>query len=83
MYAEQTMSVPALSRLLDGVAKSIKHAMAMSTSLAKEIFQARGDAILATSKILMDNSNHELRNASINSTTLFGNKIREVAKCNF
>ena len=79
---QQTMSVPAPSRL-QAVAKSIKHATAMSTMLAMEIFQARRDAVLATSKILLDNSNHELRNAPINSTTLFGNKIREVAKSNF
>ena len=57
--------------------------MAMSTILAMEIFQARRDAVLATSQILLDNSNHELQNAPINSTTLFGKKIREAAKCNF
>ena len=55
----------------------------MSTILATEIFQARRDAVLATSKILLDNSNHELRNAPINSKTFFGNKIKEVAKGNF
>ena len=60
--------MPALSRLLEAVAKSIKHAMAMSTILAMEIFQARRDAVLATSKILLDNSNHELRTVPINST---------------
>ena len=80
---QQTMSVPALSRLLEAVAKSIKHAMAMSTILATDIFQARCDVVLATSKILLDNSNHESRNVPINSTTLFGNKIKEVAKSNF
>ena len=51
--------------------------------VALEIFQARRDAVLATSKILLENSNHELRNAPINSKTLFGNKIKEVAKGNF
>ena len=70
-------------RLLEAVAKSIKHATAMSTILATEIFQARRDAVLATSKLLLDNSNHELRNAPINSKTLFGNKIKEVEKGNF
>ena len=80
---QQTMSVPALSRLLEALAKSIKHATAMSTILATEIFQARSNAVLATSKILLDNSSHELRNAPINSKTLFGNKIKEVAKGNF
>ena len=80
---QQTMSVPALSRLLEAVAKSIKHATAVSMILAMEIFQARRDAVLAMSKILLDNSNHELRNVPINSKTLFGNKIREVAKGNF
>ena len=80
---QQTMSVPALLRLLEAIAKSIKHAMAMSTILAKEIFQARHDGVLATSKILLDSFNHELRNAPINSKTLFGNKIKEVAKGNF
>ena len=80
---QQTMSVPALSRLLEAVAKSIKHATAMSMILATEIFQTRHDAVLATSKILLDSSNHELQNAPINSKTLLGNKIKEVAKGNF
>ena len=48
--------MPALSRLLEAVAKSIKHATAMSTILATEIFQARHDAALATSKLLLENS---------------------------
>ena len=77
------MSVPALSRLLEAVAKSIKHATAMSTVLATELFQARRDAALAMSKLLLENSCYELRNASITAKTLFGNKIKEVAKCNF
>ena len=80
---QQTVSLPALSRLLEAVAKSIKHATAVSTILAMEIFQARCDAVLATSKILLDDSSHELRNAPINSKTLFDNKIKEVAKGNF
>ena len=56
---QQTMSVPALSRLLEAVAKPIKHATAMSTILATEIFQARRDVVLATSKLLFENSNYE------------------------
>ena len=80
---QQTTSVQALSRLLEAVAKSIKHATAMSTILATEIFQARRDAVLTTSKILLENSNFKLRNAPINSKTLFGNRIKEVAKGNF
>ena len=51
---QQTMSVPALSRLLEAVAKAIKHATAMSTILATEILQARREAVLATT------FNHEL-----------------------
>ena len=80
---QQTMSVPALSKLLEAVAKSIKHTMAMSTILATEIFQARHDTLLAMSKLLLDNSNRKLRNTPINSKTLFGNEIKEVAKGNF
>ena len=77
------VSVQALSRLLEAVAKLIRHAAAMSTILATEIPQARHDAVLATSKVLFENSNHELRTSPINSKTLFGNKIREVAKASF
>ena len=77
---QQTMSMPALLRLLEAVAKFIKHAMAMSTILAKEIFQARRDAVLAMSKILLDNSNHELLNAPINSKTLFVTKFRKLPR---
>ena len=40
------MSVTALSGLLEAVAMSVKHATAMSTILATEIFQARHDAAL-------------------------------------
>ena len=47
----------------------------MSTILATEIFQAGRDAVLATSKILLDNSNHELRNASINSKPYLVTKL--------
>ena len=72
------MSVPA-PRLLEAVTKSIKHATAMSTILATELFQTRRDAALATSK----NSCYDLRNAPITAKTLFGNMIKEVAKGNF
>ena len=76
------MSVPALSRILEAVAKSIKHATAMSMILANEL-QARCDAVLATSKLLLENSCYGLHSAPINTKTLFGNKIKEVARSNF
>ena len=79
---QESMSVMALSRLLEAVAKLIKHATAMSTILTTEIIQARCDAALASSKILLDNSSYELRNAPINSKTLFDGRIKEVAKAN-
>ena len=47
---QQTMSIQALSRLSEAVAKSIRHATAMSTILAMEILQARRDAVLDSSK---------------------------------
>ena len=77
------MSVAALSRLLEAVAKSIKHATTISTLLTTEIFQVRRDAALASSKLLLDNSSFELRNAPINSKTLFDGRIKEIAKSNF
>ena len=80
---QESMSVVALSRLLEAIAKSIKHATAMSTLLATEIFQARWDAALASSKLLLDNSSFELRNAPVNSKTLFDGRIKEIAKSNF
>ena len=80
---QESMSVVALSRLLEAVAKSIKHATAMSTLLTTELFQARRDAALASSKLLLDNSTYELRNAPINSKSLFDGRIKEIAKSNF
>ena len=77
------MSVNILSRLLEAVAKSIKHATAMSTILAIELIQAWRDAATALSRLLLDNSSHELRNAPIKSQQLFENKINEVAKSNY
>ena len=77
------MSVTALSRLLEAVAKSIQHSTAMSTILATELFQARHDAAIATSKLLLENSGYKPRNAPINTKTLFDNKIKEVAKSNY
>ena len=80
---QQLMSVTALSRLFEAVAKSIKHATAMSTLLTTEIFQARRDTALASLKLLLDNSSYELRNAPINSKTLFAGRIKEVARSNY
>ena len=77
------MSVAALSRLLEAVAKSIKHVTTMSTLLTTEILQARRDAALASSKLLLDNSSFELRNAPINSKSLFDGRIKGIAKSNF
>ena len=77
---QESMSVTALSRLLEPVAKSIRHA---TTILAKEPFQARREAAIATSKLLLENSYYELRNAPINAKSLFDNKIKEVAKANY
>ena len=69
--------MPALSRLLEAVAKSIKHATAMSTILATEIFQARHDVALAR---LNSCWSYELHNAPISSKTLFGN-IKTKGSC--
>ena len=77
------MSVAALSRLLEAVAKSIRHATAVSTILATELFQARLDEAIATSKLLLENSSNELRNAPVSAKSLFDNKIKEVAKANY
>ena len=78
-----SMSVNALSRLLEAVAKSIKHATAMSTILAIELLQARHGTAIASSKLLLDHSSHKLRNSPINSQQLFDNKVKEVAKSNY
>ena len=45
---QQTISVSAPSRLIETVAKSIKHVTAMSTILATEILEGRRDAMLVT-----------------------------------
>ena len=79
---KESMSVTALSRLLVAVAKSIRHSVAMSTILAMELFQAKHDSTLAISKLL-ENSGYEFRNAPINARSLFGNKLKEVAKSNY
>ena len=79
---QNSMSVSVLSGLLEAIAKSIKLATAMSTILTIELFQAQCNADIASSKILMDHSSHELRNAPINSQQLFDNKVKEVAKSN-
>ena len=80
---QESMSVTALSRLLEAVAKSIKYATAMSTLLTTEIFQARRDAALALLKLLLDNSSFELRNVPINSKKLFDGRNKEIAISNF
>ena len=77
------MSVTALSRLLEAVSKSIRHMTAMSTILATELFPARHDAAIATSKLLLENAGYKLRNAPINAKSLFDNKNKEVAKSNY
>ena len=77
---QETMSINALSRLLEVVAKSIKYATDMSSILAIEMFEAPRDAAIISSKILLDHSSHALRNGPINSQLLFDNKIKEEAK---
>ena len=79
---QESLLVNALFRLLEAVAKSIKHAAAMSTILDIELFQAQSNAAIASSKILLDHSIHALRNAPINSQLQFNNKIKKVAKSN-
>ena len=74
------MSVNALSRLLEALAISVKHAIAMLTILAIELFQARRDAAIASSKLLLDHFNHELRNAPIinNYLTIRSRKLQNL-----
>ena len=75
------MSVTALSRLLEAVAKSIRHATAMSTILATELFQARHS--YSHIKIIIENSSYKLRDAPTSAKSLFDNKIKEVAIANY
>ena len=82
-HADQFSSAAFLSRLLEAVAKLIKQATAMSTLFTTELFQARREAALASSKLLLDNSTYELRNAPISSKSLFDGRIKEIAKSNF
>ena len=63
---QESILVNALSRLLESVAKSIKHATAMSTILAIAFFQAQQDAAIASSKILLDHSSYALRSTPVN-----------------
>ena len=49
---QEFMSVSALSRLLKAVAKSTRHATVVSAILAIQLFQARRDAAIASSKVL-------------------------------
>ena len=67
---QESMSVVALSRLLEAVAKLIKRATAMSALLTTEIFQARRDAALSSLKLLLDKSSFELRNTPINTKNI-------------
>ena len=56
--------------------KIYKAVMARPTILATEILQAKRDAVMVTFKILLDNSNQELRNVPINSKLYFITKLR-------
>ena len=80
---QDSMLVSALSRLLEAVAKSIRHATALSTILAIELLQALHDSAIASSKFLFDHSKDALRNTLINFQVLFNNEIKKVAKSNF
>ena len=63
-HQEESLSVNALSRLLEAVPKSIKHVTAILTILATELFQARCDAATATSKLLLENSSDQTEECS-------------------
>ena len=53
---KESMSINVLSRLMEVVAKSIKHATTMLTILVIELFQARHDTAITLSKLLFDHS---------------------------
>ena len=76
------MLVNALSRHLEAVAKSVRHATALSTFLAMELLQARPDSAVASSNFFWI-TEQALRNTTISSQVPFYNKIKEVAISNF
>ena len=55
---QKTMSVPALLRLLEAIAVHKTHYGYVYDLIYSQIFQARRDAVLATSKLLLENSNY-------------------------
>ena len=79
---QESMSVNALSRILEAVAKSIKACYSHVYYIGHRIISDRHNAAITSPKILMDHSSQELRNALINSQQLFDSKVKEVAKSN-
>ena len=59
MYMQQkTMSMPALLRLLEAIAVHKTRYGYVYDLTYSQIFQVRRDAVLATSKLLLENSNY-------------------------
>ena len=73
---QESMPVNALFRLLEAVAKSIKHATDLWTIMAIELLRAQGHAAIASSKILLDHSSHALRNDPNDLNSSFTIKLR-------
>ena len=69
-------------RFLQTLAKSLCHFVALSVLLAVELQQIRRDAVIITSRTLTDSSKDSLRKIPLDSTSLFGWKIKEVYKEN-
>lgn len=77
---QETLNPQALQRLLEAVGKTTRHSIALAMSLATEMLVSRRDAVLSTSPVLLDHSKTKLRAAPLNSTSLFGDRIVEVAQ---
>lgn len=77
---QETLNPQALQRLLEAVGKTTRHSIALAMSLATEMLLSRRDAVLSTSPVLLDHSKTKLRAAPLNSTSLFGDRIVEVAQ---
>ena len=71
-----------LKRMLNTLVNCIKHSTSMAVILAVELLQARREAAIEKSKILIDASKDKLRSVSISAESMFGGQVTEIQKSN-
>ena len=79
---QETPNPNMLSMILESLSMAIKHSVSLASILTIQVQQARRDAAIHSSKILLDQAKDDLRNIPFANDTLFGGRINDIYQQN-